>query len=223
MDLTEGTSEESAKRLSRYLDYQSIRTGEAVKAIEEDYRNISRQRQVATRLPEAWNKLIEEVDEFLIDVVAEKVESLCGYRPTDEQVLNFLKSLERKTELVPSEIPAPPTRSKPRSTILNKNSKALPERLVVTMPDGERIDHNVAAATFAEVIEKLGTEQVKSLEHKVNKIPLISTSKHSKYKQRKSGQYYIITHSGTKAKKALLKKIASDLNIQLKVEIVDKS
>ena len=38
---------------------------------------------------------MEEADEFLLDVVAEKTESLCDYRPTNEQVLDFLKSLER--------------------------------------------------------------------------------------------------------------------------------
>ena len=59
MDLTEDDSEKNAERLNRYLNYESIRTGEAAKAIEEDYRNISRQRQVATRLPEAWSKLVE--------------------------------------------------------------------------------------------------------------------------------------------------------------------
>ena len=53
IDLTGGDGEENANRLSRYLNYESIRTGEAVKAIEEDYQNVSRQRQVATRLPEA--------------------------------------------------------------------------------------------------------------------------------------------------------------------------
>ena len=95
MDLAEGDSEESAKRLERYLNYESICTSDAIKAIEEDYRNVSRQRQVATRLPEAWSKLVEEADEFLLDVVGEKVESLCGYRPTDGQVLDFLKSLGR--------------------------------------------------------------------------------------------------------------------------------
>ena len=46
LDLIERDSEESDRRLNRYLNYQSIRTGEAVKAIEEDYRNVSRQRQV---------------------------------------------------------------------------------------------------------------------------------------------------------------------------------
>ena len=98
LDMIEGNSEENAKCLDRYLNYQSICTGEAIKAIEEDYRNISRQRQVATRLPEAWNKLVEEADEFLLHAVAEKTESLCGYRLTDEQVLGFLKGSDGKTE-----------------------------------------------------------------------------------------------------------------------------
>ena len=95
LDLIERNSEESATRLNRYLHYQSIRTGEAVEAIKADYEKVVQQRQVATRLPEAWIKLVEEADEFLLDVVAEKVESLCGYKPTNEQVLDFLKSLER--------------------------------------------------------------------------------------------------------------------------------
>ena len=56
MDLTETDSEKSAERLNRYLNYKAICSGEAAKAIEEDYRNVSRQRQVATRLPEAWSK-----------------------------------------------------------------------------------------------------------------------------------------------------------------------
>ena len=94
-DLTAGDSEENAEKLNRYLNYESIRTGEAVEAIKKDYEKVVQQRQVATRLPEAWSKLVEEADEFLLLAVAEKTESLCGYRPTDGQVLNFLKSLKR--------------------------------------------------------------------------------------------------------------------------------
>ena len=50
MDLTEDDSGKNAERLNRYLNYESIRTGEAAKAIEEDYRNVSRQRQVCNTL-----------------------------------------------------------------------------------------------------------------------------------------------------------------------------
>ncbi|MDE0084948.1 MAG: hypothetical protein OXU23_04485 [Candidatus Poribacteria bacterium] len=213
MDLIEGDSEEKAKRLNRYLNYESVRTEKAVEAIKKDYEKVVQQRQVATRLPEAWSKLVEEADEFLLHTVAEKTENLCGYRPTDEQMLDFLRSLQRKIGPDNGNGPPPPP---PK----NKN-----KGLLVTMPDGEQINHKVSATTFAEVIEKLGIEKVKNLrpELKLNATPLISTFDHPTYDQRKSGQYYIMTHSDTKTKKRLLERIASDLDIQLKVEIISKS
>ena len=107
LNLIEKDSKESAARLNRYLNYESIRTDEAIRAIEEDYRNISRQRQIETRLPEAWSKLVEEADEFLIEIVADKVESLHRYKPTGEQVLNFLKSLRRENLLEETHSPMP--------------------------------------------------------------------------------------------------------------------
>jgi predicted type IV restriction endonuclease len=206
LNLSEGNSEENAKRLKRYLNYESIRTGEAVEAIKADYEKVVQQRQVATRLPEAWNKLVEEADEFLLHAVAEKTESLCGYRPTDEQVLDFLKSLKRKIG---------PDNGKRRSS---RNPG-----LFVTMPDGEEINHKVSATTFAEVIEKLGIERVRNL-NKVYIIPIISTSKHHTYNQRKSGRYYIMTNTDAKTKKRLLEEIASELGESLlKIKIVEKS
>ena len=209
IDLTESDSEESATCLDRYLNYESVCTGEAIEAIKEDYETIVRQRQVATRLPEAWNKLVEEADEFLVHTVAEKTESLSGYKPTDEQVLDFLKSL--KPPSLPPPYPPPPPRRNPG--------------LFVVMPDGQIINHRVSATTFAEVIEELGIERVKNIrpELKLNATPLISTFDHPTYDQRKSGRYYIMTHSDTETKKRLLEKIADRLGEPLKVEIVEKS
>ena len=221
LNLSEGNSEESAERLDRYLNYESMCTGEAVEAIKKDYEKVVQQRQIATRLPEAWNKLLGEADEFLLDVVAEKTESLCGYRPTDEQVLTFLKNLKKETKLDQREAPPPLISSvqpAPHRRTIGKQ-KAQRTRLVVTMPDGERIDHNNAATTFTEVIEKLGIERVRDL-NKEDIIPLISTYKDDKYIQRQSGRYYIMTHNHTKRKKFLLDEIAADLGEPLTVDIV---
>ena len=202
LDLITGDSGENAERLNRYLNYESVRTGEAVEAIKKDYEKVVQQRQVATRLPEAWSKLVEEADEFLLLAVAEKTESLCGYRPTDEQVLSFLKGL-KKIDPPP---PPPPNRN---------------PGLFVTMPNGEIVNHSVSATTFAEVIEKLGIERVRNLKHKLGRLPLISTSKDPILGQRKSGRYYVMTNTSTKMKKALLEKVAAGLGESLKVEIVD--
>lgn len=200
-DLIEDHDKEIIYRLDRYLSYESIRTGEAVEAIKADYEKIVRQRRVATQLPEAWNKLVKEADEFLVHTVAEKVESLCGYRPNDEQVLDFLKSLKK--------VKPPPPPPPPRKT-----------GLFVTMPDGEIVNHKTSVDTFVEVIEKLGIERVRHL-NKEYIIPLISTHRHERYGQRKSGRYYIMTNTDTKTKKRLLGEIAADLRVPLKVEIID--
>ncbi len=210
-DLITGDSQESAERINRYLNYESIRTDEAVGTIKKDYEEIVQQRQVSTRLPEAWSKLVEEADEFLLHALAEKTENLCRYRPTDEQVLDFLRSL--KQEIKP---PPPPNGRRKRRGRSGK-------RLVVIMPNGEKIGHNVAAATFAEVIEKLEIERVRSLERIVSGISLISTSKHPLYDQRQSGRYYIMTNTDTETKGKLLEEIATALGETLKVEIVEKS
>lgn len=213
LDLIEGDSEENSNHLNRYLNYQSIRTSEAIKAIKDDYENVLQQRQVEAHLPEVWSELVQEKNEYLLLAVMEKAKNRVGYEPTEEQVLNFLRSLERKIRPDNGNGPPPPP---PK----NKN-----KGLLVTMADGEQINHKVSATTFAEVIEKLGIEKVKNLrpELKLNATPLISTFDHPTYDQRKSGQYYIMTHSDTKTKKRLLERIASDLDIQLKVEIINKS
>ena len=221
MDLTETDSEESAECLNRYLNYESIRTGEAIEAIKADYEKVVQQRQVATRLPEAWSKLLEEADEFLLHAVAEKTENLCDYRPTDEQVLAFLKSLEiRKTgpeNVHPRVIsPAQPTLHRNHRT---RNARQT--RLRVTMPDGTVVEHPKAIDTWIEVILELGPDRV--LE--VDEGQIISTSPNFRAgrPEVQHGQYYIAKDYSTKDKKRLLEKIESRLGVQLKVEIVDKS
>ena len=113
LNLIAGDSEESAARLERYLNYESIRTGEAIHAIAHDYQSVAREREIEMSLPEAWTKLVQEADEFLLEVVAEKTESLCGYKPTGEQVLDFLNCLvAEKSEGPPKKeagpLPVPP-------------------------------------------------------------------------------------------------------------------
>ena len=207
-DLITGDSGENAEKLNRYLNYESICTGEAVEAIKADYEEVVRQRQVATRLPEAWNKLVEEADEFLLHAVAEKTENLCGYRPTDEQVLDFLKSLKIETE---------PDNGNGGDPTWNSG-------LLVTMPNGEKINHRRSSDTFVEVIEKLGIEQVKHLDIVVGKIPLIADFDVPDRSQRKSGQYHIMLNTNTGQKKKLLEEIASKLGEPLlKVKIVEES
>ena len=218
LDILTGDSEESAHLLNKYLNYESVRTGDAFDAIEEDYWNFSRQRELAQRLPEVWHKILQEKNQVLLQLLIEDTKKVCKYIPTEEDVLAFLKSLaaDRKEDpVLPIQVPSVPPVLKPKRS---------PQwtRLVVTMPDGERIEHPKIKDTYVEVIEKLGVEKVAALDISRQKIPLIAVSEYPDRYQRPSGSYYILTDTTTIDKKRDLMKIAKGLGVELKVEIIPK-
>ena len=222
LNLSDTDTEKNANQLQRYLSYISIKNGEAIKVIEDDYKNLSSQREAARHLPQTWQELVDGADEFLIDLLAEATEHSCGHKPNTEQVLDFLKHLSSVPEpppkphqdSSPSDVPSPlPVKRQPSGFV----------RLVVTMPDGERIECNTISATFVTVIEKLGIEKVKACNIERYHTPIVATSKHPKHRQVESGSYYILTAQSTQSKKRELKKIADALGIELKVEMPPKT
>jgi hypothetical protein len=108
LDLLERDIDESAKRLSRYLSYQSVCSGESLESARKDYKDVAREREVKINLPIAWRKLVEEQDSLLIEPIADKVESLCGYKPEPDLVASFLsEKLQSVSEQMVHQISLP--------------------------------------------------------------------------------------------------------------------
>ena len=102
--------------------------------------------------------------------------------------------------------------------------------LVVTMPDGERIESKKPTDTFVTVIEKIGVEKVRDLNisavgvSKNRAVPLPLISPYSDpHTQRKSGSYFIAVGNSTLQKKKWLKEIASQLGLKMKVCVLEKA
>ena len=226
LNLVTGDSEKSANFLNRYLNYESVQTGDAFDAIEQDYWNFSRQRELAQRLPEVWHKILEEKNRVLLQLLIEDAKKVCRYTPTEEEVLTFLQSLTAGSQedsvqpihiedVVPSVHVPPAPDPKPKKSLQWT-------KLVVTMPDGERIERPKIRDTFVEVVEKLGVEKVAALDIIRRKIPRVSASEYPGRSQRQSGSYYIYTGGSTRDKRHDLLKIAKGLDVELKVEILPK-
>lgn len=92
LDIVERDVAECVSRLERYLLHDAIATGAAIDAARQDYRNVARERQIVSTLPAAWDRLVEDEDEMLLEIVADKVENLCGFKPDPDTVARFLKS-----------------------------------------------------------------------------------------------------------------------------------
>lgn len=90
LDLVQREVAECANRLERYLGYPAICDGSAIEAARADYRDVAQEREIRAALPEAWRNLVEEEDDLLIELVADRVESLCGYKPEPDLAAEFL-------------------------------------------------------------------------------------------------------------------------------------
>jgi predicted type IV restriction endonuclease len=91
LDILERDLSECVTRLERYLGHVQVSSGAAIAAAHEDYRNVTRDRQMLATLPDAWSKLVAEEDELLLEIIADKVESLCGFKPDIDSVAKFLR------------------------------------------------------------------------------------------------------------------------------------
>ncbi len=236
LDFIVGNSEECAKRLDRYLNYESVKIGKAAEVIAKDYRNIVNQRQIEERLPEVWSELVQEQNETLLRVVMEKAKEKVGHEPTEKQVLTFLKNLRSETVSERRAVISHPVSklsssdSVSRSSIVgleskpsSSHSKSKAQRLIVTMPDGKVINHFHAKDTFVEVIEELGLEEVMCVN------PTIVRSEPFGLKREDykiicipQGKYFINNDNKGFRKKEILERLAAKLGIQLKVELTDK-
>ena len=90
LDLVDRDVAESASRLERYLKYDVVCSGMALSSARADYQDVARARRTRDVLPEAWTKLVEEEDETLIELLADRVETECGYKPDPDSVARFL-------------------------------------------------------------------------------------------------------------------------------------
>jgi hypothetical protein len=93
LDIVDRDVKECSDRLERYLLHSAVASGAAIQAARDDYRNVSKDRQMLAALPKAWHQIIADEDEMLLEIVADRVESLCGFKPGPDMVATFLKEI----------------------------------------------------------------------------------------------------------------------------------
>ena len=91
LDLVDRSIDESNKRLQRYLGYKNVCSNEALKEARKDYQDIARVREIESNLPKAWAAMLKELDSLLLDLLAERVEDFCGYKPDLDVCSQFLE------------------------------------------------------------------------------------------------------------------------------------
>lgn len=130
LDLLERDVDEAISRLQKYLQYQRVCSGDSLRSARDDYQNVARGREVENILPKAWLELLQEPDSLLLELLAEKAEDLCGYRPDLDTCSKFLNKTQQSA-----------------STISNTENKVA-KKPSNTATKGERASVSVTSPTF---------------------------------------------------------------------------
>jgi predicted type IV restriction endonuclease len=107
LDLVEREPQESHDVLERYAGFDRVKSGAAFEDAKREFREASQHRLAAQSIPRAWRELIEEPDELLIELIAERTESICGYRPNADEIEKFLVEHVRSSQRAPISGPKP--------------------------------------------------------------------------------------------------------------------
>lgn len=98
LDLLEREPNEIIEVLNSYLGYQAVRDGSAFRKAKSDYDKQYKNKEIKSSIPTAWNKLLQDQDSLLIELIAEKAADICGYEPPKETIIDFLLNLNKKPD-----------------------------------------------------------------------------------------------------------------------------
>ena len=103
LDLTEYEDiKQICSKFNDYLEYHNVISGRSKQILEDEFKSIYRDREVKNTLPIAWGKIINDEDDLLYEIIANKVEELCNYQPNKKMVFDFLNNIflkDRETQV----------------------------------------------------------------------------------------------------------------------------
>ena len=107
IDIGEQDMSQVGKWFIEFLGRNNVHSGSAVEAAERRLDSLRDERVIRQTLPRAWERLINDKDDRLVDLIAAQVETLCGLRPGAEMVLGFVDDLAKSM----------PSKARPRSSV----------------------------------------------------------------------------------------------------------
>lgn len=104
IDIPQQESQDVVSKFIDFLTKDNIGSGKAIQNAEEIYKGQQKLNILKETLPKAWNKIIEEADDSLIELINDTAEKLCGYKADPELIEQFF-SKHKNHLIIPATAP----------------------------------------------------------------------------------------------------------------------
>lgn len=116
IDIQEQEVSSAATHFALFLGRDAVASGAALTKAEEMHAGHEKDRRIRDTIPTAWRELCQQPDEMLVELLADKVESLCGHKPSAEVVGEFLaRAIAAPTSPAPGRGERPSPSEQPRT------------------------------------------------------------------------------------------------------------
>ncbi len=102
IEIYDQDAENITTKFMDFLSKENINSGKYVKNAEEVIKSKQKQYLIDKNLPKAWDKIIKEPDDLLIELLAETTEKLCGYKPDTKTIVKFIHNITKSPYYEPS-------------------------------------------------------------------------------------------------------------------------
>lgn len=109
--------EDITQKFIDFLSKENVIYGKSIKNAENIYKSRQKMNLIENTLPRAWDKLVKESDESLIELLAETTEKLSGHKPDSDTVEVFLHSYVEKIEKIGYEPTRPTVFTHPKTPV----------------------------------------------------------------------------------------------------------
>ena len=106
----------------KYLEKGRVLSGRARQDAEQDKESEANRLTAQNAIPHCWQGLLNEPDDFLVELLVEAVEKNCGIRPELEDIRTFLRD-QRSISTTPR-----PTTPKPNTSSVSQEAKSITQR-----------------------------------------------------------------------------------------------
>lgn len=93
IDLMEQSIDDAIEKFESLLERKNIDSGNAYQKAKSLYEGRQKNKIIKENLPKAWQKLISEPDEMLIELLNETLEKISGYKAETNQIADFLQNI----------------------------------------------------------------------------------------------------------------------------------
>ena len=155
LDVTREPAGGAAASLRRFLGREATACGDALDAAKSAFERLERERRVRGALPQAWEELVSEPDDLLVELLRDRVAAISGDLPDAEAAVEFLRGTlaveptarppaPRQRRRTPPRTDAgsrqatPGSESRPAGTVPSERRKALRTSVTAYWLDGRR-------------------------------------------------------------------------------------